>query len=52
MYRLREHGPYELVGIGYFYLREYDVGQREAGGFGIGIGIGIGVATLGQPSPS
>ena len=52
VYRLREHAPYELVGIGYFCLREYDVGQREAGGFGISIGIGIGVATSGQPSPS
>ena len=45
VYRLREHAPYKLVGIGYFCLREYDVGQREAGGFGIGIGISIGVAT-------
>ena len=45
VYRLREHAHYELVGIEYFCLREYDVGQRESGGIGIGIGISIGVAT-------
>ena len=42
MYYFREHAPYELVGIGYFCLREYDVG-RGGRGFRFGIGIGIGI---------